>query len=236
MKFPKLIFRGLFLFMVLGLTSCLDITEEYFFRKDGSGKATYLIDMSEMMKFVKMFQEGSEEEGGGDSQIEGLKEIFASTDHVEDLKEMAGISNVKNLSDPEGFTIGFTFDFDNIDALNQAMQDNAAGEMLGAMGMGESGGLSLFEFKGKKFNRDHGMDKIEPEDLGEEAENLEMASMLMADANYTVRYSFDREIKKANNKNGTVSSDGKTLTLQQPITELFKGEGDLSVKMKLKNK
>lgn len=223
----------LLLFLMVGASSCLDITEEYFFRKDGSGTATYVIDMSEMMKFVNMFKDGVEGEEGG-SELEGLQEIFGSTDHIDGLMDMPGISNVTNLSDPDKFTMGFAFEFDNVASLNQAMSENSAGEMLSALGMGKSDKQSTFEIKGKKFNRDHAVDEISPEDMGEEAENLEMASMLFQEANYTIRYSFDRNIKKASNKNGFISSDGKTLTLQQPLMEIFEGKGDMSVKMKLK--
>ncbi len=66
----------------LFMVSCFSITEEYSFNNDGSGKASYKIDLTEIMSMWKMM-------ASSDSTGSTLKSIDSTFNNKELLEELA---------------------------------------------------------------------------------------------------------------------------------------------------
>lgn len=52
-----LTFSGLFIFILIGLTSCGDIQQDFYLQKDGSGSLETTIDIGELMGMAKSFED-----------------------------------------------------------------------------------------------------------------------------------------------------------------------------------
>jgi hypothetical protein len=83
-------FRVAFLGLLLVLTGCLTIEEQYTFKKDGSGTMTYIVDMSEMGEMMKGLGKMSESLGEKDQEP-----MMDMDDEAGELKTIPGISKVK---------------------------------------------------------------------------------------------------------------------------------------------
>lgn len=131
--------------LLLTSTSCIDIVEEMFLNKDGSGKYTMRMDMSGMISMIKMMssmedfgeesgEEGEEGEAPEEDVFDNLltsKEAVDSTMYLKDadpellaqFKDNPGFAekvNIRMNADPdEGvFHIDFNLDFDNMDDMD----------------------------------------------------------------------------------------------------------------------
>ncbi len=173
--------------IILLMPACLTIEERYTFKKDGSGDAEYIIDMSEMASLIKMAQE---EEGVGNMEDELDISIFSDK-----LAGIAGISKVKALETDVEFVFGVQFHFDGISSLNVALNAlNKSEEMMGTEDH------EYFKMDGKTITRTHRMsDAFDLNELleggeGEEGEAEQMA-MLMESMKFKLTMTFKKPIK-----------------------------------------
>lgn len=105
----------LFFLLAIVFTSCIEIIQEIQLKKNGSGAATYTLDMSKMRDMMEGLKSLGADSSGTD--LGDADKQFAG--HVEVLKKMEGISNVKMVSKKGVYKI--SFQFKNIDALNKAL-------------------------------------------------------------------------------------------------------------------
>ncbi len=105
--------------LVLLISGCLTIEENYTFKKDGSGTMEYVVDMSDMKGMADMFSEKGDKKSGkqknDDSPITGAEAKIAS------LKKVEGIRKVKLKNEQDGFVQRISFAFKDVDALNRAL-------------------------------------------------------------------------------------------------------------------
>jgi len=123
-------------------TGCIDIIEEVFFNKDGSGKYTMRMDMSGMVGMIKMMSQMGdimpEEEGEGDTESEQgddmaslMEEVVdsvmylkdASADIRQQFDDNPGFVDKVNMrmninADENIFQIDFNLDFDDMDDID----------------------------------------------------------------------------------------------------------------------
>ena len=140
----------------LTLTGCLHILEDVTVRKDGSGTYRMEIDMSELKGMMDMLEgmdmggdstaiaedeEGGMEEGF-DPSISQLGEEIGGV--ATSLEGMPGLSNVHEINDTSSFKFGYSFDFENIQALNNAL--NAINQEKGT-GVATEGNVFTLERK-----------------------------------------------------------------------------------------
>ncbi len=143
------------------------------------------------------------------SEIGNLGNEFAKS--LESLRGIKGIRNATPQNDTVNLSFGYSFEFDNIEALNNALH-----------------ALNKDKFQGKKnpvFIADKKtFERTSAYDLGqliaqamseddEDAENMDMVKMFFSDMKYKQVYHFDRKIKKSSNTSAEISADGKTVTL-----------------------
>lgn len=227
------------LFLALGMTSCFDITEEYHFNKDGSGSAKFVIDLAQMMEMMESFAGSMDSLGEG---MESMDEMFETTDLVDALMRLPGIRNVKNLSSKDKKVFGYSYDFANLESLNNALVATQGDmSMMSALGMTggeqdeESANDNIFEKKGKKLTRIFTIPEKEADEESEEDEMAGLASMMFADHFYTFKYSFEGGVKKVKkNKLAVISPDNRTVTIKVPMQNLMEGDADMGAMFKLK--
>ena len=224
--------------MLFLCTGCFDIYEEYNFKKDGSGTAIYKIDMSGMMEMMGSFGDelNSEEPGASDS----LDAMFKKNEMITAIQDVAGISNVEDLNDPEKFILGVKFDFADIASLNEANKRNSGAQAItssvGAEGNGDSPG-KRFSMKGKNFIIERvGEPSEKKEELSEEDKSMqEMAKMMFGDAKYEVRYTFEQGVKKVKKSPDAVISDNKqTVIYDLKLVDLMDEKASLWGTIKLR--
>ena len=101
------------------MTSCIGIIEKVFFNKNGSGTYSMTLDMSEVVQMIAAF-------GGGQPPelTEGMDSLNAVFDiRASKIRQVNGISNVRQEIDKENLVFSLLLDFDNIDALNRGMSE-----------------------------------------------------------------------------------------------------------------
>ncbi len=212
------------------LSGCLHIVEEVTINKNGSGSYKMTMDMNEMKSMLDALKsmgdseeeekENSEkeevtvevEDGEGENSMAQLGTELSSVSNS--LRGIEGISNVKEINDTSTYVFGYSFDFQNIEALNKAIRiinrekyDTKVEE--------------AFRFKGGTFERLNAADigeqfKKTLADAEEESEegNMDMMKSFFSSMTYKQIYRFPgSQIKKSSNPLSEMSSDGQAVTI-----------------------
>ena len=118
-------FKALFILVLSSFcfTSCLDIFEDIYLNKDGSGKYSLHMTLGEELKasIGNALDSAKNEETPekAAAQTESYKKDLEKT--IQKLKTVKGISNIQIINDQKNFTFGYEYDFDNLTALNNAI-------------------------------------------------------------------------------------------------------------------
>ncbi len=145
MRLKNILLIALAMFSLTTFTGCIDIVEEMFLNKDGSGKYTMRMDMSGMMSMIKMMsemddimpedeedaeegEEDMEEEDSFDAMLEqGVDSIMylknASPEILEKFEDNPEFVDKVNMRlnvnpDENAFFMDFNLDFDNMDDID----------------------------------------------------------------------------------------------------------------------
>jgi len=242
-------------FCLITMTSCIDIVEEMFLKKNGSGKYVITMDMSALMEAgTKEMLEGmmkeNQEEGAEDLSIptemdsimyfsdapDSIRRKFTHPEILEKIYVHTIMSEKK-----EEMIIKFAIDFDKVKEIDYFLEDldklQGDNQLTGGLGAAGGGGgffpsassaKNLFKLAKRKFTR---LPAEQPEETMNE-EDMQMAKMFFADAKYKAIYHFPGKIKKTTMKNAMI--DGKTLTMESPLIDIMEGkaalEGDICFK------
>lgn len=218
---------SLILLIAVSLQSCLEITEKLIVNKDGSGTFSMSIDMSELKSMMEGLSEGEETESSSpfENMEEGNEEIISR------LREIDGISEVKILSENEGYMVTTKFDFKTISALNRGMDVVYESETTGE--------TEYYKMTKKSFERTAANSFLEKmkNDLAssneEGGEDMDL-SEYFADSKFINKVVFnDLKIKKVKSGNVEVSEDGTTLVNSYLI---YSDEADQTLEFELKMK
>jgi len=250
----------IFLFLCLSIftfTGCIEVVEELFLNKDGSGRYTVTMDMSALMEgggirsMLKEFGdlgESSDSLEMGDIDLDEPLEmdtVFTFQDAPDSVREkfddpelLSRMRMLLQVSEAEE-TMAFTFEFDFneleeigdfYDNLSTMQEENA--DMLGQQsGMLPMSQKVLFELKGRTLER---LPATETTTEMFSDEEKEFAQMMFAGANYTTIYHLPGKVKKATNPNAKV--DGKTVTIAVPMLEVIDGKAALEGTIKFKRR
>lgn len=244
-------------------TSCINILEEMFLNKDGSGKYAMTIDMSALMEpstreMLKGFAQGE------DAEIQEEENILPTeVDTLMMFKDMPAEMRGE-LSRPDFYNkvamkmvaseskeimkITFQLDFDDADDIDyflknmdKLMATGGEDNPLGALGAGGEGIGGLIPSAGRDYRLFDISSKLlkrykapAPAENMEEDENMAMMKMFMTGAEYTTVYHFPGKVKSATNPNAKV--DGKTVTIKGDLLQMMEGKADMSTEIKFKKK
>lgn len=212
----KKIAYTLFACLLIGLSSCLEITEQVHLRDNGSGRFTFTVDMSEAKPLLEMAERFSDNTNPKEVKSDlktGMEDAHAR------LQSVKGIHYPALIKSENGLLSGITFEFDNVEALNQAMNvlqknDKQAQEQY-------------FGWNGKQLHRFNTL-KIEnqikdeaPNDLAGIDLTINGKSMkdMMKSMVYRTEYTFDKPIQGISNSNAALSSDKKKVILERYLLD-----------------
>jgi hypothetical protein len=196
------------------LTGCLNITEEIFLEKNGSGKYVSTMDMSKMKEMLDMVKAFAPDSSAGNMDLSKLDSI---SDMLGDFNGIPGITNIKKEKKDEN-TYVVSFNFKDISALNEAMKRKNKKDSATVQPKGD-----FFSFSPGQFNcNDTSLSGINdamkdmngaPSDNDSMAMAMTMIKGMMGDMKYTSIYHMPGKVTSFSNKLATLSEDGKTVTL-----------------------
>lgn len=246
-------------FLVLGaclltFSSCIDVVEELFLNKNGSGKYNITIDMSAfmadgMMDMVKGMaqQEEGQEIPDLPSEMDTIIHMKNAPDSIkarfDDPKflEKVKIHTVMSESQEKMF-FKFMLDFEEVSDINyflanfDKLQDsNTGGQGMPLSSPGGGGllpgaieGFDLFDYTKKTLVRNAPPAKASdiPED------EMGMMKMFFSDATYRTIYHLPGKVKKWDITDATL--DGKTLTAEYDLINIMEGKAKMEGKIQFK--
>lgn len=252
----------LFIAASMTFTSCINILEEMFLNKDGSGKYAMTIDMSALMEsstreMLKSFaqEEGAEIPEDKDTPPTEVDTLIMFKDMPAKMRGDLSRPDFYNKvamkmlasESKEIMKITFLLDFDNADDIDYFLKNmdklmaSANDEESPLGGMGGKGMGSMLPSAGKDYRLFDISKKLlkrykapAPAENMEEDENMAMMKMFMAGAEYTTVYHFPGKVKSATNPNAKI--DGKTVTIKGDLLEMMEGKADMSTEVKFKKK
>ncbi len=236
----KFITFSILILSSLSLTSCLDIFENVIIHKDGSGKYSLTLGISEKVKnnmnqaleaqqddTKKAEDDNEEEDQSQDEQYKASLELI-----VKQLKTIKGITNVKMVYDETQFKYGYEYEFEDLQALNNAMESSAGTyvpELPGNIQIGKKNKVYAAQSKYIESIKNI-IVRHQSADLGKILEMKKPSGSnsgmmggldvkyLMQDMNYTTTFQFDQTIKKVSNEAAVISADEKSFTINcQPF-------------------
>ena len=237
----KFITYSILILSCFSLTSCLDIFENVTIHKDGSGKYSLTIGISEKVKKsmtqsldsnLEDMKKTSESETKDDSEGQENEYKASLEQIVNQLKTIKGISNVQMIYNAEKFSYGYEYQFENLEALNKAMESSAGTyvpQLPGNVQVGkkkkvyasqsnyiESFKNTIIRHQSADLGKILEMKKPSANDAGVMG-GLDV-KYLMQDLNYTTTFHFDQDIKKVSNEAAVISDDKKSFIINcQPF-------------------
>jgi hypothetical protein len=202
-----------FMFVLLSalfLSGCINITEEIFLEKDGSGKYLMTLDMEKMQEMLEMFKTLSPDS----TQTKDLN--MSAMDSIQntmgDLASIPGITEYKK--EKKGNTYLFSFRFKDVKALNDAMKKRNEKQVdKGDMYSYSPGNFSFNDTTA--FGLNDAMNELNKEAGSDSTQAaMEMFKGMMGDMTYTTIYHFPGRVLNYSNKDAKLDTDGKTLRLE----------------------
>ena len=228
----KILLRFTFLlFSVFVFTSCFELREEVYIKKDGSGTYSLTVDLSGRKQEIALttsLTDSTQEEKNFVANIESV--IQKSS---ESFSEIGGITHVEYNTDYENYLTGFSFDFDNVESLTAA---------LNQLNTEPAPSKPTFEFSKRTFERNntHYLKPLlerakERQKTPEDEATKRFQDYVFESAAYVFIVRTEGKIKKYTNKRSVYSSDDKNeIVLKYGFSELLSGRANLDNKMKLR--
>lgn len=246
----------LLLLPLLSLTGCINILEEVWVNKDGTGKYSMSIDMSKLMEdgaigsLLQMV--GGKQDSASEKSLEQLKTVemdstfrFSSLPEAQlkqfEKKEIIerSLLHVLMSASKEKMVMTFNLDFKNPDEISYLMQnisklntsnDNGMASMLGQSGLlPASGANDKIEWQKKCLTRTVSQSK----DNQIDEQTLSMMKMMFMDAKYKTIYHMPGKVKKAGNPNAKI--EGQDVSIEVPMMDKVEGKAVLGVDIRYKN-
>ncbi|MBK7408398.1 MAG: hypothetical protein IPL49_16915 [Saprospirales bacterium] len=227
-------------------TSCFEILEEVYLKKDGSGTYLYTIDMSAIMdESMKELLASATEEGEANS-LDGVEidsVIYFKDANPQEIAELSrpevfkrGFMKIQMSDEQDKMVMQFGLDFENVEEIDYFLKNldkvSSDGMQGGEMGKGlllTSKAAEMFSLKGKKLSRlsspSLGNEEVNDEDMG-------MLSLFMESATFTTIYHLPGNVKKTTIPGAVI--DGKTITVESSLLDLMNGESAQSGWIKFK--
>lgn len=213
MKRPFLLASTAIISLLL-CTGCFDLEEYLFLKKDGSGKFSFVVNMSKMMAMAQMFEDSTETKKVDEN--EKLNTQFERSRRK--IATIQGISNYQEIADSVNYRFGFSFEFRNIQALNKALN------YVFASDSSSETNYSYFEWKDNQLSR------LEPTDVrnlvsgstaapdtktGSAAAKKQLMNldMVFSDITYNTTYEFEQPIDSVANDKCLLAPKGNKVIL-----------------------
>ncbi len=212
-----------FIFATMLFVASCTITQDYHFNSDMSGTSTTQVDMSQLIEFMA----GMDSTGEGDNSMDTLDQTFANAAAT---YQQLGAKNVKYGWNDDSTVLFVSYDFDNIDVANKILESGTDADMLGGTTTGKEGGKKAqFKAKGSKQ-----LSYKAPEFANDTLMNNEEMASMKDYYQYKLSFSFEREIKKLDNKNAVMTPDSKSFEFAGSMFDILSPDFKTDFKVKLK--
>ena len=238
------------IFCSLGLSSCLDVVEEVFLNKDGSGHYMITYDMgglfsNPMLKGImeESMKEGNDSPFSTNGELEKDSTVFFKDDSRFDIMKdyptlYESAKMVIELSEAkEKMLMTMEFDFEELEEvshffemLSESGSGNPVSEMAGGMGFNPASGK--LQFEKKKLIRTAMELPAKEEGAEDEEMGKQMMKMFMSDATYKVVYHLPGKVKKSSMTGADVKK--KTVTVEYPMLDLIDGKAKMEGEIRFK--
>ena len=201
MNCRKSITLTLALFSIFVFGGCFKIYEQVEFKSDGSGTFALIYEMAEVREFL-LSQGG--DPASPTSPYHEIKKDFETDKAI--LDAIPGISNIQIQGNPESYDLSLQFDFDDVDALNRALnhqlQDNQE----------ETGDFTFYLFEAGVVTRTAYKGHLD--DFRDEfTRNLPEINEDLSRASYRVVLKFQEEVSPVNLGQYIFSDDNREASL-----------------------
>ncbi len=210
-------FQFILFIIIVGLSSCT-IRQEFHFNEDFSGSVVHNLDITMLNSMLQA-------EGDSETNMQDSLKMFLQQ-ATDLLSEAEGISNVAQGWKSDDNVAYISYDFSNLDALNNSLQANTFGAQ--AMGLETGDEHTYFVKKRKKLY--FKMPKAENDSV---VDNEEMKSMETF-FRYEIVMHFDKKIRKIKNDNAKLSSDKHSIELSANLFKFYSKDFDSDVMIKFK--
>jgi hypothetical protein len=209
----------IFFIATIFLASCT-ISQSYHINKDFSGTAETSVEMGELIKFMN-----SMDTTGKGFSTDTIDQAFETV--ALELKN-AGAKDVEYGWKNEKTTLFVKYTFDNLESVNNLLKETNKQSVFALAGDNGSDGSIKFSNKGSKT-----LIYDAPEVSDSLRSNQQYAAM--KDYIYfSVNFTFERQIKKIDNKRAIISDDKKSFSIKGNIMDLMAPDftSDFTVKLK----
>lgn len=216
--------------LTLLFSACFEIEEKVHFNKDGkSGKVEYGYDFTNMMEMLTSIMPDSIKESS--DELDGkMKENIGEKENQ--LKDIKGISNLKTSKD--GYKFVVSFDFSDIDALNEAYRRLVGGDSAKTKGPAWKIEKNLIT----RFNTYAGKEGLPLDGMGSGDEDDEqgaaMVKSMLESAKVRYIYTFDKPVTSVNNESFIVSEDKKSVKADLRLIDIMDKTKNYEMTVKLK--
>ncbi len=221
----KLRYFFLVIASTLLLTSCFEFVEEIKLREDGSGQATFTLNLSRSKtKLASIMLLDSVNGYKVPSKIdirEGVRKMLTK------IKATKGISNVKHELDFEEFILSVSCDFQSVENLNQVLINFSSKKQIAQLKKHRH-----FSFdKGKRlFKRSHHFD------IAREFRKAKKDDQqIFESASFTGVYRFDEAVAKASNSLAKVAKSKKAVLLRVKAADIISNKQTIKNTIQLQN-
>lgn len=205
-------------FAAVLLPGCLTIEEKYHFNRDGSGTMEYSIDIRDLVNML---------DAAGDT----LSRKRFQPDNIfmeagDRLRDIQGISHITITHDEEPFVFGIQYEFSDINALNNALNQLLNGE--------EETYHAYFKRKRRKIIREHKTDsRLTSSNLLGKVDETDESAELFRDIIYRIQLGFERRVRRVRSEGDwTKSPNGHAVTTESNFLEISRNPDILDIKVK----
>ncbi|MCT4699977.1 hypothetical protein [Tenacibaculum haliotis] len=211
---------SLFLF-----TSCFEFVEEISFNKDGSGSATFTINLSKSKTKIASIMLLDSVNGYKVPSKNTIRKELNKI--VEKIKTTKGIHTVKNTLNFEEFIVTVSCNFDTVDALNTVLSTFSS----------KRDALAIKKHKhfkydniNKTFVRSHHFN------IGKAFQNAKMKDRKVFEtASYTSVYRFESAVKSCTNQQAKIAKSKKAVMLRVNAQDIITNKQTIKNKIQLTN-
>jgi hypothetical protein len=215
--------NGILLCSLFLLSSCFEIVEQIFVKKDGSGNYEIVLNLSKSKTKINSIRQMKVVNG---HDVPSEYEVKNKLKTIEkSMAKTAGISAVKTTLDLDNYIATISCNFAKVNQLNNVVKNIA----------NDNNGAGKYNDKNYSFDiATNVFERINKISLKKDYNKMSNADKeVFATANYTAIYKFENPIVSATNKDAKISPSKKAIMLQQNALDIITEKKSLENKITL---
>lgn len=239
------------LLALASLTSCFNITEEFWFNKDRSGRYQMTFDVPAAESFMGMFQamQQASDSTGKNELRDTVLNMASLPDSIKRRLPYPALADRTKIavSMKQKMQFSFMLDFKDVEEVNRFWDNFSRLDSVSGPGnSGELGGIAAMHntlnsmknsvhWEGKQLVVNYeSADKPTPgmDNPMLEMKNNPMLKLMFANNTYSQIFHFEGKVKKVSGKN--IKKDGRTVTATYPLSDVITHPETLTCSIKMR--